>query len=80
MVSDRDLVDTLLTDPGAALLDSLETECRIDLACDDLQPTRNPPPSAPRSPSSTPLTFGELVQRATAAADRIAGPWMPDAP
>ncbi len=81
MNDDHDLAQALLAAPaGVALLQSLEVECRPDVYW-----WESPDDSRPAAVEAAvdlvgEMTFGRLAQRAVAAADRIAGPWMPSAP
>lgn len=78
---DRGVAEVLLTAPaGVALLHALETECRTDVHRWDCPIDSRPDAVDAAVDLVGELSFGGLMQRAVAAADRFAGPWMPSSP
>lgn len=64
---------------GAALLDSLERRHRDDARPFGALPNSDPVAVAAAVNAVGAMVFGELVQHLVSGAERIVGPWMPDA-
>ncbi len=76
-----DLAAVLLAAPaGVALVAALETEHRDDVHWWDSPPDSRLAAVCAASEAVAAMSFGDLIQRAVGAAERIGGPWMSDAP
>jgi hypothetical protein len=80
-VSGADFATMLLAAPaGVSLVQALEVEHRADVSWFDSAPDADFAAVRAAVDSVEAMSLGHLVRRAVSAAERFAGPWIPDAP